>query len=108
MFKPNVKELVEKRDFEGLIKALYYRWDPNIRGESAWAIGKVRYKGAVESLINALKDKERDVRARAVIALGKIRDYSDGGGAGALVTHQRGFVSEEGMVLCMRKRKVKI
>ncbi|MCW3136150.1 MAG: hypothetical protein N2V77_04325 [Canidatus Methanoxibalbensis ujae] len=23
MFKPNVKELVEKRDFEGLIKALY-------------------------------------------------------------------------------------
>lgn len=38
MFKPNVKELVEKRDFEGLIKALYYRRDPNIRGEAAWAI----------------------------------------------------------------------
>ena len=34
MFKPNVKELVEKRDFEGLIKALYRR-DPNIRGEAA-------------------------------------------------------------------------
>lgn len=72
--KPNIEELKEKKDVKGLIKALKYKGDENVRQKAAEALGEIKDTGAVKPLIKALDDEDIDVRVAAVEALGEIRD----------------------------------
>ena len=72
-FKPNVEKLKEKRDVEGLVKALRHK-DPSIRRKAARALGELKAKDALDALINALIDEDVAVRLEVVRALGKIKD----------------------------------
>lgn len=70
---PNVKWLEDKRDVNGLIKALRYN-DLHVRWGAAIALWKVGDVRAVEPLIAALKDEREEVREAAAQALGRIGD----------------------------------
>jgi HEAT repeat protein len=71
---PNVSKLIEKRDINGLIKALLYK-DPLARQEAAKALGEIGSTQAVAPLNKTIKeDNEEDVRSAAAEALGEIGD----------------------------------
>lgn len=70
--RPDVDELEARRDEKGLIKALGYEDDWNVRANASWVLGELRSRRAVDALIEALKDEHEGVRARAAGALGKI------------------------------------
>ena len=72
--KPNIEKLEKKRDINGLVKALNYEKDEDIRGNAAYALGVIGDVQAVEPLILALKDEHPYVRAYAAQALGMIGD----------------------------------
>ena len=66
-------------DREAVIDALSARLGdahPDVRDQSAWALGEIEDAGAVEPLVRALQDSEPRVRARAAWALGEIEDSS--------------------------------
>ena len=69
---PNVQRLKAKGDVDGLIKALAYEKDPNVRQRAARALGELRAQVALEPLGDSLKDPSPMVRRSAVYALGKI------------------------------------
>lgn len=71
---PNVGKLVEKRDIKGLLKALSYPKDTEVRRKAAEALSDIADPQAVESLLIALKDESAAVRAQAASALGNIGD----------------------------------
>jgi len=71
---PNVGKLVEKRDIKGLLKALSYPKDAEVRRKAAEALGDIADPQAVESLLIAIKDESAAVRAQAASALGSIGD----------------------------------
>lgn len=71
--RPNVQELISQGDVTGLIEALNYEDDANIRLAAASALGKVGDTEAVEPLINALDDQGA-VKEVAVLSLGEIGD----------------------------------
>lgn len=71
---PEVGKLKNKGDIDGLIKALEYKNEPNVRSAAAKALGEISDERAVEPLIAALKDKKAVVRQNAAMALGKIED----------------------------------
>jgi HEAT repeat protein len=71
---PNIEKLEAKRDVQGLIKALGYRKSSAIRKAAARALGQIKDTRAVEPLIGALKDEDRDVQEAAVDVLGQIGD----------------------------------
>ncbi|MBI5653944.1 MAG: HEAT repeat domain-containing protein [Chloroflexi bacterium] len=71
---PDVEKMKAKRDVKGLIKALRYEKDWEIRKSAAAALGKICDASAVEPLVAALKDSNEHVRGYATEALGKIRD----------------------------------
>jgi len=71
LFRPDIGKLKEKKDVDGLIKALRDK-DSDIRLEVAYALGEIKDKRAVEPLIQALKDEDNFVREAAVEALEKI------------------------------------
>ena len=61
-------------DIKGLIKALGYIKDEDVRTAAAGALGQIGDPRAVEPLIAALKDEGESVRSSAARALGKIGD----------------------------------
>ena len=78
-FKPNIKEMKRKRDFEGLIKALWHGGS-DIRYEAARTLAKIKVsekikeikdKRAVDPFILALEDNDRLVRWGATKVLGE-------------------------------------
>jgi HEAT repeat protein len=70
---PKVKELKIKRDVKGLIKALEYKADSDIRRTAADALGDIGEPRAIQPLIFALKYEENEqVRNSAARALRKI------------------------------------
>ena len=71
---PNVEKMKARRDVNGLIKALGYKKDEYVRWYTARALGEIKDPRAVEPLIAALKDTDKDVRQAAAEALGKIGD----------------------------------
>jgi HEAT repeat protein len=71
--QPNVKELQKQGDVDGLIEALSYEKDHNVRQSAAWSLGELGDGRAVEPLIEALDDRKR-VREVAARALGEIGD----------------------------------
>jgi HEAT repeat protein len=71
--RPNVQELKSQGDVDGLIDALGYQEDHNIRLTAASALGTIGDTRAVEPLIAALDD-EQGVSEVAALALGEIGD----------------------------------
>jgi HEAT repeat protein len=71
--QPNVVDLKSKGDVEGLIEALNYENDHNVRLAAATALGKLEEDRAVEPLIDALDDR-REVREVVILSLGRIGD----------------------------------
>ena len=72
--KPNIKDMEKKNDVKGLIEALEYEKDVQVRREAAYTLGKIKDISAVDSLIKALDDPDNYVRRQAVDALGNIGD----------------------------------
>ena len=71
---PDVEKLKARRDIAGLIKALSYQKDPNVRQSAAVMLGELRDAQAVEPLISLLKDAVIEVRKSSIEALGQIAD----------------------------------
>jgi HEAT repeat protein len=71
--KSDIRKLKEKKDVEGLIKALKYE-DSSIRVFSAGALGEIGDERAVTPLTRSLKDEEEEVQNEALNALFKIGD----------------------------------
>ena len=69
---PNIENLTLKKDVPGLIKALRYPKDENVRFEAARALGELGDSQAVDPLINSLGDEAPWVRQTAARSLGKI------------------------------------
>ena len=64
---PNIEKLRAKGNVKGLIKALGYQKDADVRRNAVEALGGIGNARIVEPLIVALKDEDNDVRmARAV------------------------------------------
>lgn len=71
---PNVERLREKRNVQGLIKALNYQKMWQVRAEAAEALGELHNQTAVSPLITLLEDTNQTVRIAAISALGKLED----------------------------------
>jgi HEAT repeat protein len=71
--RPNVQELKSQGDVDGLIEALSYQDDPNIRLAAASALGRVGAPEAVDPLVEALDDQQ-NVTEMAALSLGEIGD----------------------------------
>jgi HEAT repeat protein len=71
--RPNVLEMKSKGNVEGLLDALDYEKDANIRSSAAWALGEIGDSSAIDGLIEALKDNKQ-VREIAAKSLGEIGD----------------------------------
>jgi HEAT repeat protein len=65
---------VNKRNVEGLIEALHYEADDDVRAAAARALWQIEDDRAVEPLIAALKDEWWEVREAAAKLLGQIGD----------------------------------
>lgn len=70
---PNIEKLKEKRDVDGLARALKNK-DDAVRLGAVHALREISDARAVEPLIAALGDKYANVRHNAVEALGELRD----------------------------------
>ena len=66
---PNVQKMEEKEDVKGLIKALGYEKESDVRANAADALGKIGGSRAVEPLARALRDPDWHVQSRAMLAL---------------------------------------
>jgi HEAT repeat protein len=71
--KPNVKELEQKHDIDGLIKALENK-SLEVRYDAVQALGRIGDARAVTPLCAALKDPYIEVRMAAADVLGKMGD----------------------------------
>lgn len=76
LFKPNVEKMLKKKNASGLIKALSDE-ESNVRleaKEALSALGKLKDNQAVDLLIAALGNANKNVRHTSVEILGEIRD----------------------------------
>jgi HEAT repeat protein len=71
--RPNVSKMKDKRDVEGLIKALEFKRDVEVRREAIHALGAICDARAVEPLIKVLMDPDDTMRLAALNAMGNIR-----------------------------------
>ena len=69
---PDVEKMKAKRDVNGLIKALNYKQDSEIRENAAKALGEIGDTRAVKPLSIALHDLNNDVRWSTIKALEKL------------------------------------
>jgi HEAT repeat protein len=69
---PNIEKMKANRDKDGLVKALEYKKDSQVRCEAALALGWIH---EIDPLIPLLQDEDPDMRAAASEALEKIRDW---------------------------------
>ena len=73
LFKPNVKKMQEKKDVNGLIKALSYK-DADVRSAACRALRIIKDIRAVGPLLVLLKDPNESMRREAIYALGELED----------------------------------
>ncbi len=71
LFKPNIQKMQKKRDVPGLIRALNDK-DFFIRDAAAKALTQIGDIQAIKPLVDALKDKNRNMRWSAATSLGKL------------------------------------
>jgi HEAT repeat protein len=69
---PEIEKLKAKRDVKGLVKALGYKEDVEIRRKAAIALGELKDTAAVDALLSMLEDS--NIRCDAAEALGNIGD----------------------------------
>ena len=74
--RPDIKKLMDCEDIEGLVKALGYQNDWEIREEAARALGYIADPRTLKPLIAALKDENWRVRFTTAWALGSISNRS--------------------------------
>lgn len=74
LFKPDIEKLKEKKDVNGLVKALCYKKDDKVRRDAAIILGDMGDLKVLQPLIATLKDEDENVRINVVIALKKIVD----------------------------------
>jgi HEAT repeat protein len=72
IFRPNPKVLEKQKNVKGLIKALCYMKDSNIRKAAARALGNIGDMTALDPLLSALVDTDRYVGEAAEESLRKI------------------------------------
>jgi len=70
--KPENAAELEKQDVEGLIKALIYHTDPQVRQYAAYLLGKAKNPRAIQPLVESLADFDKSVREQATLALSAI------------------------------------
>jgi HEAT repeat protein len=70
--KPEIRILVEEKNVNGLIQALRHQ-EFDIQWQAADALGRMG-EHALDSLLSALKNKNRDVRIGVIEALGEIKN----------------------------------
>jgi HEAT repeat protein len=73
---PDVEKMEKERDIKGLIKALGYKKDSNVRGKAAYALGRIGDSRAVEPLIRALSNEDSYLSDGAAKALTKIGELA--------------------------------
>jgi HEAT repeat protein len=73
IFKPNVEKMAGKRNVNGLMDALTYKKDWQVREAAAVALGEIGDPGAVGALVDALSDTP-PVRQAAVHSLAGYKD----------------------------------
>jgi HEAT repeat protein len=71
---PNVERLVDRQDTRGLLRALDYERDPEVRRKAAEALGLMADEQALAPLIFRLNDDDLEVRKAAARALGQLGD----------------------------------
>ena len=70
---PDVTQLKANKDVGGLINALNYKPDAEVRREAAKSLGELRARLASDALIKALQeDLDGSVRRAAAAAIGRI------------------------------------
>lgn len=72
--KPNLEKIIAKKNIKGLLKALEYKKDIEIRRKAAEALGQLGDISAVGPLRAAAGDEEAAVRMAAIEALGKFEE----------------------------------
>ena len=75
---PDVEKLKAKKDVQGLIKALAYKKDAQVRRAAAGALGRLREECALQALVAALGDPEPAVRQSAVWAIAALGESALG------------------------------
>jgi HEAT repeat protein len=70
--KPEGGVELEKLGLEGLVKALRDSTDPQVRQYAAYLLGKAQSPRAIQPLIEAMADFDKEVRAQATLALSSI------------------------------------
>ena len=70
--KPDVAELKAKNDIHGLIRALRFR-DFTVQSEAAKALGSLG-TAAIDELLQALTNKDKDIRLGLIGVLTEIKD----------------------------------
>lgn len=71
---PNVRQLQDKKDVQGLIKALGYQKDAQVRARAAVALGQLGDTRALEPLLALFQDNNWFVLRDAACGLGKLKD----------------------------------
>jgi HEAT repeat protein len=69
---PNVVKMKAKKDIEGLIKTLYYKNNIHIRQHAAEALRQIDEAHTLEILVDALNEKDDEVREMTIQALVQI------------------------------------
>jgi len=92
IFKPNIEKLAERKDREGLVRALEYRKDAAVRKAAVKALASLGDRAALEPLVRTLKDEDKGVRYDAVEAIYRL------GGAEAVEPLQQALWDLDGDV----------
>lgn len=69
---PNVAKLKAKKDVDGLLKALNYPKDPNVRRAAAISLAQIKNQAVVKPLIAMLNNPDREIRRIAAPALSQM------------------------------------
>ena len=72
--KPNIEKLFIKKNIKGLLKAIDYKEDQAIQKAAIDALGDLKSREAVDTLISILNDQVNILDRNAIVALGKIGD----------------------------------
>lgn len=73
---PDIEKMKAKKDVDGLVKALSYQKDANVRRNAVDALSEIGDRSTVERMIPMLNDGDINVRAAAAVGLGRLGDVS--------------------------------
>ena len=71
-FKPDIESHIKNKNVKGLIKALNYKKDKQMRERAAVTLGEIGDPSALQALFNVVHDNNFMLRIKALEAIGKI------------------------------------